>query len=102
MNGNGTEIKLEQNGIACSVVRTVCGNFFDTYHISVQHRVAITLWVLATPSEYRSIAHLFGVARCTVCCIVKETCRSTVKILLPKYICFPVGNRMKETVEVCF
>ena len=28
--------------------------------ISLQHRIAITLWVLATPSEYRSIAHLFG------------------------------------------
>ena len=52
--------------------------------ISVQHRVAITLCVLATPSEYRSIAHIFGVARGTVCCIVRETCRSIVKILLPK------------------
>ena len=70
--------------------------------ISVQHRVAITLLVLAIPSEYSSIAHLFGVARCTVCCIVKKTCRSIVKIPLPKYICFPVGDRLKERVDGFF
>ena len=30
--------------------------------ISVQRRLAITLWCLATPAEYRTISHLFGVA----------------------------------------
>ena len=30
--------------------------------ISVKKRVVITLWVLATTVEYRTIAHLFGVA----------------------------------------
>ena len=67
--------------------------------ISVQHRVAITLWVLATTSEYRTTAQLFGVARCTVCCIVKETCTAIVKVLLPKYVHFPVGDKLKETVQ---
>ena len=67
--------------------------------ISVQQRVAITLWVLATTSEYRTIAQLFGVARCTVCCIVKETCAAIVKVLLPKYVLFPVGDKLKETVQ---
>lgn len=67
--------------------------------ISVQKRVAITLWVLATPCEYRSVAHLFGVARCTVCRIVQDTCRAIVTVLLPKYIRFPEGERLKETVK---
>ena len=40
--------------------------------ISVEQRVAITLWCLATPCEYRTVAHLFGVARSTVCTIVHE------------------------------
>lgn len=45
------------------------------------------------------MAHLFGIARCTVCCIVHDTCRAIVKILLPKYIRFPVGDNLKETVQ---
>ena len=79
--------------------------------ISVQKRVAITLWVLAitlwvlaTTVEYRTVeyhtvAHLFGVARCTVCCIAQETCKSLVHILQPKYIQFPVGNNLSATVQ---
>lgn len=46
--------------------------------ISVEQRVAITLWCLATPAEYRTVAHLFGVARSTVCEIVHETCETIV------------------------
>ena len=37
-------------------------------------------------------------ARCTACCIIKDTCEAIVKILLPKYINFPVGPMLKETV----
>ena len=67
--------------------------------ISVQKRVAITLWVLATPCKYRSVAHLFGLARCTVCCIVHDTCKAIVKLLLPNYIRFPTGDRLNEVVQ---
>ena len=66
--------------------------------MSVQQRVAIILWVLATPCEYRTVFHLFGLAQCTVCCIVKDTCKATVTVLLPKYIKFPIGEKLKETV----
>ena len=67
--------------------------------ISVQKRVAITLRVLATPCEYRSVAHLFGLARCTVCRIVHDTCKAIVKVLLPKYINFPTGDWLSEVVQ---
>ena len=75
--------------------------------ISVQKRVAITLWVLAitlwvlaTTVEYRTVEYhtvAFGVARCTVCCIAQETCKSLVHILQPKYIQFPFGNNLSAT-----
>ena len=43
--------------------------------ISVERRrLAITLWRLATNADYRSIGHMFGVARGTVCVIVHEVC----------------------------
>ena len=54
--------------------------------VSTERRVAITLWVLATPAEYRSVAHLFGLARCTVCQIMNETCRAIVQKLLRVYV----------------
>ena len=54
--------------------------------ISVEKRVAITLWCLATPCEYRTLAHLFGVVRSTVCTIVHETCEAIILTLMETYI----------------
>ena len=67
--------------------------------ISVERRLAVTLWFLATPCEYRTIAHLFGIARSTVCEIVQETCNAIVKVLLNKYIEFPTGDKLDELVD---
>ena len=67
--------------------------------ICVEHRLAITLWTLATCSEYRTIGHLFGVARCTVCVIVHETCNVIVDLLLEEYIQFPRGADLARVVE---
>ena len=67
--------------------------------VSVEKRVAIALWCLATPAEYRTIAHLFGVARSTVCEIVHETCQAIVTVLLHKYIKFPSGEQVDSAVD---
>ena len=67
--------------------------------ICVEHRIAITLWCLATCGEYRTIAHLFGVARCTVCVIVHDTCQAIVDSLLKTYIKFPHGNTLNDVVN---
>ena len=67
--------------------------------ICVEHRVVITLWCLATCGEYRTIGHLFGVARCTVCVIVHDTCKVIVDVLLKTYIQFPQGDKLSQVVE---
>ena len=69
------------------------------HSICVEHRVAITLWCLATCGEYRTIAHLFGVARCTVCIVVHDTCKAIVDFLLKTYIKFPQGDELSRVVE---
>lgn len=66
--------------------------------ICVQHRVAITLWCLATCGEYRTIGHLFGIARCTVCVIVHDTCTAIVTTMMSQYITFPKGDDLKEVI----
>ena len=69
--------------------------------VSTERRVAITLWVLATPAEYRSVAHLFGVVHCTACVIhvVNETCRAIVEKLFPVYTRFRLGDGLKDVVR---
>ena len=68
--------------------------------ITVEKRVAVALWRLATTSEYRNIGHLFGISRSSVCLIVLEVCQLIMDILMPKHIKKPEGNQLKEIVEV--
>ena len=67
--------------------------------ISVEHRVAITLWCLATPCEYRTVGHLFGVARCTVCVIVHDTCNAINSVFSKDFVCFPVESQLTEVID---
>ena len=67
--------------------------------ISVEERVAITIWKLATNIEYRTLSELFGIGRSTVCEIVNDTCQQMVMNLLPKYVKIPKGDRLKEVVD---
>jgi len=67
--------------------------------VPVNKRLAITLWCLATCSEYRTIAHLFGVARCTVCMIVHDTCKAIISTLQKTFISFPRGQELKAAAE---
>ena len=46
--------------------------------IYVEQRVAIATWRLATNAEYRTIGHLFGASRSSVCGIVYEVCAAIV------------------------
>ena len=67
--------------------------------VSTEHRVAITLRVLATTCEYRSVAHLFGVVRNTVSVIVQETCAAIVECLQPVYVQFPTEDELKAVIQ---
>ena len=62
--------------------------------ISPEQRLAITLWYLATNSGFRTVGHLFGVSKSTVCVIVKEVCATIVDMLLPNHISFPSGDAL--------
>lgn len=67
--------------------------------VSVEKRVAITLWRLATNGDYRSIGHLFGVSKRSVCIIVKEVCSAIVETLLHLYVRIPSGDEVEEVVN---
>ena len=50
--------------------------------IPTEQRVALTFWFLATNADYRTIGHLFGVSKSTVCVVTKEVCAAIVRKLL--------------------
>ena len=57
--------------------------------VGVKKRIAITLWRLSTNAEYRTIAHLFGVAKSTTCQILDEVCVAVLQKLFGRYITIP-------------
>lgn len=67
--------------------------------IPVEQRVALTLWYLATNTDYRTIGHLFSVSKAIVCMVTKEVCAAIVRVLLPRYIRVPIGDELKNVVE---
>ena len=66
--------------------------------ISVKTRVAVTLWRLATNTEYRTIAELFGLGRSTVCEIVIDTCDALAK-LAPHHVHVPQNESLQDVVR---
>ena len=54
---------------------------------------------LATPTEYQTIAHLFGIANSPVCKIIHETCQCVVNVLIKDYIKFPHADRLDHVVD---
>ena len=67
--------------------------------IPLEQRVALTLWFLAMNADYRTIGHLFGVSKPTVCVVTKEVCAAIVKVLLPKYVRVPSGDELEKVVK---
>ena len=84
------------NELRPHLVRKVT-NFRDP--ISVEARVAVTIWRLATNTEYRTIAALFGIGRSTVGEIVLDTCEAMNDHLMEKYIHVPQNERLREVVN---
>ena len=64
--------------------------------VPTDKRVALTLWFLATGADYRTLGHIFGVSKSTICLVVKDVCIAIVQVLLPKYIRFPTGPALRD------
>lgn len=67
--------------------------------ISVEKRVAVTVWKLATNVEYRTLSNLFGIGRSTVASIIAETCRAVSEKLMKRFVTVPDGDQLKEVVK---
>ena len=61
--------------------------------------ITFNLWFLATGADYRTIGHLFGVSKSTLCVVTKEVCAVIVERLLPKHIKMLTGAALKVVIE---
>ncbi|ESO88709.1 hypothetical protein LOTGIDRAFT_75569, partial [Lottia gigantea] len=64
--------------------------------IPVEMRVGISLWILGTPCEYRTVAHLFGISRSSVCLILREFCQVVKDKLSKRYIYLPDNDELQD------
>ena len=67
--------------------------------IHYKKRLAIVLWWLATPTEYRSLATLFGMGISTLCNLTREVCHAIKETLFHRCISLPSGHRLQETID---
>uniref|UniRef100_A0A674I6D5 Putative nuclease HARBI1 n=1 Tax=Terrapene triunguis TaxID=2587831 RepID=A0A674I6D5_9SAUR len=54
--------------------------------LTVEKRVAIALWKLATPDSYRSVGNQFGVGKSTVGAAVMQVAKAITEVLLHKLV----------------
>ena len=67
--------------------------------ISVEKRVAICLWHLATGEDLRSLSWRFGVGKSTACEIVNGVCQAIVDTLLSPVIRWPTGETLRTVLD---
>ncbi|CAL9693780.1 unnamed protein product [Knipowitschia caucasica] len=67
--------------------------------VPLKKRVSIALWKLATGGDYRTIGHLFGVSRATVCRCVQEFCAAAESSLVLEFVRCPDQERLQTIAE---
>lgn len=66
---------------------------------SVDQRVAICIWRLATNVEFRTISHLFGIGQSTAVTIAKHVASEILNNLLSLYIRAPSQQELKIIIQ---
>ncbi|XP_064469700.1 uncharacterized protein LOC135384425 [Ornithodoros turicata] len=69
--------------------------------ISVEKRVAVSLYKLCSSAEDRSIAHLFGIGRSTVNTLYREFCEAVITTLEPEWVKMPSAETMADHIKEC-
>ncbi|KAJ8018434.1 Protein ANTAGONIST OF LIKE HETEROCHROMATIN PROTEIN 1 [Holothuria leucospilota] len=67
--------------------------------ITVEKRVAIALWRMATNVEFRTLSTLFGVGRSTACKITHEVASALRTVFEQEYLQFPEGDALMDIVH---
>ena len=84
----------------CMRLRPYLDNNSPFQHtLTIQHRVAIAVYTLASAANYRTIGNLFGVGKSTVGEVFMFVCKLIDTHLFKEFVRFPVGERLDEVVN---
>ncbi|XP_071959857.1 uncharacterized protein [Antedon mediterranea] len=68
--------------------------------IPYRERVGIVIWWLATPTEYRTLANMFGIAISTLCVLTRQVVSALLNHqFFQRYISLPQGDRLDRVIE---
>ena len=66
--------------------------------VTVQRKIALFLYYLASTDSYRSLGNLFGLSRGFVCICLRQVSEAILQKLKPKYISFPKGDELLQVI----
>ena len=66
--------------------------------VSVEKRVALTLYLLAGNEYFRTLSNLFAVGKSTACSISHHVCNVIAANLTPRYIQLATGDRLLQVI----
>ena len=67
--------------------------------LQLDHRVAIAVYWMASSSEYRTIANLFGVGKSTVHKCIHDVCTAMAENILDKCVKFPADDDLQQVID---
>ncbi|XP_051253650.1 putative nuclease HARBI1 [Dicentrarchus labrax] len=67
--------------------------------IPLQKRVALTLYKLAYPCDYKTVAELFAVGVASVCRCVHEFCTAVIEVLKPQLVVTPNDSELVKIAD---
>ncbi|CAB4037251.1 Hypothetical predicted protein [Paramuricea clavata] len=67
--------------------------------ITLEKRVAVCLWHLATGEDMRSLGWRFDIGKSTACQIVNDVCEAIAVVLLQNVIKWPTGEALKSVLK---
>ncbi|XP_029301924.1 protein ANTAGONIST OF LIKE HETEROCHROMATIN PROTEIN 1-like isoform X2 [Cottoperca gobio] len=85
----------------CTTLKPQLKRQDTTYRLCIplQKRVALTLYKLANPCDYKTVADLFAVGVASVCRCVHEFCTAVIEVLKPQLVVTPNTSQLVKMAD---
>ncbi|XP_044059401.1 putative nuclease HARBI1 [Siniperca chuatsi] len=94
-------VSRETFSYICTTLKPQLKRQDTTYRLCIplQKRVALTLYKLANPCDYKTVADLFAVGVASVCRCVHEFCTAVIELLKPQLVVTPNDSKLVKMAD---